>query len=137
MAKFNSYGFTDNGNYKKRSENIDENIDIYGGVQGHLLNTFFSGLYISSAELLQIGREMGFNNLSMTNRELLISEILSQAKKISQISLFARKLSILIDRRISEYRELVEAYPKGSEILLELIQKAISTKKLLLARLRD
>ncbi len=121
--------------YNKKEQ--DEIVSIYGGIEGHLLNTFFSGLYISSAELLKIGKEIGLNSLSMKNRELLIADILAESKRIANISLFAEKLSKLIDERIINYRELIETYPKGGHQLKDLIQKLLVTKRLILSRLRD
>ena len=109
----------------------------YSGIEQQLLNTFFSGVYISAKEFLDIGREMGYSDLAMKNRELLLKEIIARAEQEKRIEEFAKKIDILIGQRKKEYSNLIETYPKTSQLLSQLIHKATSTQRLIHHQIRS
>jgi len=116
---------------KSKREIEEERRNPYGGIERQLLNTFFSGIYISAKEFLDIGREMGFDGLALKNRELLIKEIVAQADREGRSGELAEKLNILITKRVKEYSKLMENYPKTTSQISQLIQKANATKRLI------
>ncbi len=73
---------------------------------------------------MDIGKELGIENLALKNRELLIKEIVSQAEKENKLSEFAQQLNKIIANRIKEYSKLIESYPKAVKPISQLIQKA-------------
>ncbi len=115
----------------------EERKSSYSGIEQQLLNTFFSGIYISAKEFLDIGREMGYSDLAMKNRELLLKEIIARAEQEKRIEEFAKKIDNLIGQRKKEYSSLIEAYPKTSQLLSQLIHKATSTQRLIYHQIRS
>jgi len=115
----------------------EERKSPYSGIEQQLLNTFFSGVYISAKEFLDIGREMGYSDLAMKNRELLLKEIIARAEQEKRIEEFAKKIDILIGQRKKEYSNLIETYPKTSQLLSQLIHKATSTQRLIHHQIRS
>lgn len=99
-------------------------------LENHFLNTFFSGLYLSAADFITIGRDNGVD-LQMHSREMLIKELLNQSDKIATIHNVIAALNQLIDERISTYHRLSLEYPGARVALAKLAQKANGTKALL------
>lgn len=99
-------------------------------LENHFLNTFFSGLYLSAADFITIGRENGLD-LQMHSREMLIKDLLNESDKIETISSVIAALNRLIDERISTYHRLSLEYPGARAALAKLAQKANGTKALL------
>lgn len=108
----------------------------YSGIERQLLNTYFSGIYISAKEFLDIGRELKMQGLALKSRELLINEIISRADADNKKAELISKLLIIISARVKEYQKLVDNYPKSVNIVSQLIQKANATKKLIQGMLR-
>jgi hypothetical protein len=121
--------------YEKR-KNDQEKSSPYSGVERHLLNTFFSGVYISAKDFVLVGRALGFEGLSLKNRELIIKDLIAKANSENRVTELAEEIVKIIDLRVSEYRELLENYPKTAPVLTPLVQKAISSKKLVFSTLR-
>lgn len=99
-------------------------------LENHFLNTFFSGLYLSAADFITIGRNNGVD-MQMHSREMLIKELLNHSDKIGTISDVIAALNRLIDERISAYHRLSLEYPGARTALAKLAQKANGTKALL------
>jgi len=108
----------------------------YSGIERQLLNTFFSGVYISAKDFLTIGRNMNMEGLALKNRELLVKEIIARANKNSQTAELVSQLIKIISLRISEYQNLLSNYPNNGAILSQMIQKSNATKKLIQNMLR-
>ena len=114
----------------------EERNNPYRGIEQQLLNTFFSGIYISAKEFLDIGREMGMDNLALKSRELLIKEIVSRADKNGQTPELVNRLVLIISSRIKEYQKLIDSYPKSVGIVSQLVQKANASKRLIQGMVR-
>jgi hypothetical protein len=109
----------------------EEEQSPYSGVERQLLNTFYSGLYISAKELLDLGRESGVDNIALKSRELLLKEIFSQSHKNGNVAEVMRRLRLLVDKRVAEYQSLFQKYPNSRGVILPLLQKAHGTKRVL------
>ncbi len=116
---------------KTKRERNEEQSNPYSGVERQLLNTFFSGLYISAKDFLNLGRKMGFDGLALKSRELLIKEIIARSEKEGRTGEFSQNIVIIIDERIAQYSKLVENYPRSLSQISQLIQKANATKRVL------
>jgi len=101
----------------------------FASMEKYLLNTFFSGLYISSADLMKIAADMGIP-MQMNSRELQIKELLNKSYDSNKTAMAISLLNKLIDERIQEYRRLSLDYPAAKGALSTLLQKANDTKNL-------
>jgi hypothetical protein len=108
----------------------EEKQSPYSGIERQLLNTFFSGIYFSAKEFVELGKELNLD-LPVKGRELVLKKIIAEVSKKGEIPLFVEKLSAMIDRRKGEYEALLQNYPESRDSLFPLIQKTVSTKKLL------
>ncbi|MGD9970505.1 MAG: hypothetical protein AB7S65_08610 [Sulfuricurvum sp.] len=99
-------------------------------LENHFLNTFFSGLYLSAADFIAIGKESGLE-LEMHSREMLIKDLLNESDKSGTLAKVIASLNHLIDERINAYHRLSLDYPGASAALSRLAQKATGTKSLL------
>jgi len=108
----------------------------YSGIERQLLNTFFSGIYISAKDFLTIGRNMNMEGLALKNREILVKEIIARANKSSQTAELVSQLIKIISLRILEYQNLLSNYPNNTAIISQMIQKANATKRLIQNMLR-
>ena len=99
-------------------------------LENQFLNTFFSGLYLSAADFIAIGKEHGLA-LEMHSREMLIKDLLNESDKLGTLSGVIADMNRLIDDRISTYHRLSLEYPGARAALSRLAQKASGTKSLL------
>jgi hypothetical protein len=99
-------------------------------LENHFLNTFFSGLYLSAADFIAIGRANGLD-LRMHSREMLVKDLLNESNKQGTLSGVIASLNTLIDERISVCHRLSLEYPSARIPLAKLAQKANGTKALL------
>jgi len=102
----------------------------FTALENHLLNTFFSGLYLSQNDLIGIAKKVDIE-LDMNTREMLIKNLLNESERNHCIADVTALLYQLIDQRIQAYHQLSLDYPASHSILATLAQKANSTKTLL------
>jgi hypothetical protein len=102
----------------------------FTALENHFLNTFFSGIYITAKEFIEIGAKVGIK-LGMNSRELLIKELLNKSDENGTIHQCVELLNTLIQGRIYKYSSLGINYPGATEMLSKLAQKATATKSLL------
>ena len=113
---------------KKRRYESDRS--KFTALENHFLNTFFSGLYISSGELIALGKSVGLT-MEMNSREKLIKELLNQSHDAGTLPQVIAALNKIIDARIGEYHRLSLEYPEAHAPMAKLAQKANGTKSLL------
>ena len=99
----------------------------YASIEKYLLNTFFSGLYISSADLMKIAADISIP-MQMNSREFQIKELLNKSYDSGKADAAINLLTELIDERVQEYHRLGLDYPAAKEQLNTLIQKANKIK---------
>jgi hypothetical protein len=99
-------------------------------LENHFLNTFFSGLYLSAADFITIGRENGIE-LQMHSREMLIKDLLNQSDENGRLADTIASLNRIIDDRIGVCHRLSLEYPGARAALAKLAQKSAGTKALL------
>lgn len=104
-------------------------------LENHFLNTFFSGLYLSAADLITIGNANGIE-LHMHSREMLIKDLLNESNKKGSLQGVIASLNALIDERISACHRLSIDYPAARNALAKLAQKATGSKALLAREMR-
>ncbi len=102
----------------------------FTALENHFLNTFFSGLYFSSADLIAIGKKVDLP-MHMNSRERLIKDLLNKSHEAGNLPQVIVLLNAMIDERITKYHRLSLDYPGAREPLAKLAQKATGTKNLL------
>jgi len=102
----------------------------FTALENNFLNTFFSGLYISANEFINIGKQLDIP-MGMNSRELLIKELLNKSDADNKLEEVVSLLNKLIEDRIAYYHALSRDYPSVTPLLSSLAQKANATKSLL------
>ncbi len=98
---------------------------LYEGVENHLLSLFYSGVYITNSEIIEIGRSIGLN-LPMKERSALLKQILRHAHESGETSKILESFIYLLNRRIEDYKKLAQSFPEASVLIKEWIHKADS-----------
>lgn len=99
-------------------------------LENHFLNTFFSGLYLSAADLIAIGKANGVE-LHMHSREMLIKDLLNESNNKGTLQGVIASLNTLIDERVNACHRLSLDYPAARSALAKLAQKGTGSKALL------
>ena len=102
----------------------------FTALENNLLNTFFSGLYLSSADLMNIAKKVDIP-MQMNARDRQIKDLLNKSYDAGTLTRVIELLNSIIDERIQEYHRLSLDYPATREPLVKLAQKANATKSLL------
>ncbi len=102
----------------------------FTALENHFLNTFFSGIYISANEFIEVAKQVDLE-LSMNSRELLIKELLNKSDAKGSLEQTIALLNALVQQRVEKYNELSRDYPGANMVLAQLSQKANATKSLL------
>lgn len=102
----------------------------YESLEKQLLSLFFSGIYISSHDIRQLGVKIGIE-LPVKDRNILLSRLFGDANKENKnIELYAA-ISDFIKSRAREYTALGNNYPHTKPLVSKWLQKAKSTDLLI------
>ena len=102
----------------------------FTALENQFLNTFFSGIYISAREFIEIAKKVGIS-LDMNSRELLIKELLNKSEANATLLQTVELLSQLINDSVHRYNTLSRDYTGSAQMLAKLSHKAMSTNSLL------
>jgi predicted small metal-binding protein len=95
-----------------------------------LLTLFFSGVYISSYDMLHIAKALGYEHPSK-NRELILKNLFAHCEAENKMTQLMQKLIQLLQKRVKHYKVLSDNYPNICEVSALWIQKANTMIKLL------
>ncbi|MCK9161811.1 MAG: hypothetical protein ACOX39_08330 [Arcobacteraceae bacterium] len=95
-----------------------------------LLTLFFSGVYISSKDLLDIAQALDIQ-IPAKSRELLLKNIFAKASEDGKISQLYDLLIALLQQRVYEYKSLTINYPHIQIVSHNWINKAGALIRLL------
>lgn len=104
-------------------------------IENHFLNTFFSGVYLSAGDLIDIAKKNEIE-LSMNSREILIKDLLNKADENEKLNSVITTILTIIDERINELHRLSLEYPQSRNPLATLAQKCVGSKSLLAREMR-
>ncbi|MBD3823157.1 MAG: hypothetical protein IE916_01430 [Epsilonproteobacteria bacterium] len=102
----------------------------FTALENQLLNTFFSGVYISANEIISIGKKVDLE-LDMNSRELLIKELLNKSDANGKLQECAGLLDALLQERVHQYHMLSRDYNGAASELAALATKTNATRTLL------
>jgi hypothetical protein len=95
-----------------------------------LLTLFFSGVYISSYDMLHMAKTLGYEYPSK-NRELILKNLFAHCEAENKMIQLMQKLIQLLQERVTQYKALTHNYPNICEVSALWIQKANTMIKLL------
>lgn len=101
----------------------------YESLEKQLLALFYSGVYISSNDLIEISKKLNYN-LPLKERNVLLQKLMGDAKKDNKLIEFLGYLRDLLKVRGVSYVKLGEKYPYAQKIIGSWLQKAKSTDRL-------
>ncbi len=107
-----------------------EEVSKHQNIINQLLTLFFSGVYITSWDMLEIAKALDFDFPSK-NRELILKNLFLHYEKENKIPQLTQQLSLLLYDRIAQYNTLTQHYPNICEVSSLWIQKAHTMIKLL------
>ncbi len=117
-------------------QNPDTLPPAYESVESRLLALFYSGVYITNTEIVEIGKELGLD-LPMKDRTALLKHLMRHAHDNGETPRMLKGFIALLKKRIAAYRDLAESFPEASDLVGEWIHKANSTILLLQREMRS
>ncbi len=102
----------------------------YESLEKHILSVYHSGVYISSHDLVEIGKTLGYD-LPLKERDILLRKMLGDAKKNGKLTELLGQLSLLLKRRAQIYTQLGNANIPAREVISQWLHKAKSTDLLI------
>ena len=113
-----------------RADKYESDRSKFKALENHLLNTFFSGIYLSASEFIEIANKVDIQ-LDMNTREMLIKNLLNISYEENKLAQVMAYLSKKIDERVQEYHQLALSYPHANSKMAHLASRANATKALL------
>ena len=108
----------------------------YEGVERHLMAVFYSGVYITNADIVEVGKKLGLD-LPLKDRMALLKQLMRHAHDNNLKTQLMQGFLDVINRRANAYRQLLQDFPDAAAVLEPMIQKARSTALLLQREMRS
>lgn len=108
----------------------------YETLEKQLLSLFFSGIYISSHDIKQLGAKIGIE-LPIKDRNILLSRLFGDANKENKNKELYMAISDFIKSRAMQYMVLGNNYPHTKPLISKWLQKAKSTDLLLKREMKN
>ncbi len=109
----------------------------YEGVERQLMALFYSGVYITNADIVRVAETLGFEGYGLKDRISLLKDLMHEAHESGRKAAMMQAFMTILQERAQAYQELVHAYPAASQILGDMIQKARATAMLLQREMRS
>lgn len=104
-------------------------------LQKKLLTLFFSGIYITSKDLLDIAQKLEIE-LPSKDREILMKYLFQEVQKTNQVDIFLSLIVELINTRLEAYKKLTIAFPALAKLSTNWMNRANSLKAIIFAQKR-
>lgn len=95
-----------------------------------LLTLFFSGIYITTSDLLRIAKKLGFE-MPSKSREIILKNLFAQSEKESKSWLLYDELITLLQSRVLKYREITTSFPAIQSVSGQWARKSNTIIRLL------
>jgi hypothetical protein len=119
---------------RKQHENVLP--PAYEGVERHLMAVFYSGVYITGADIVKVGKSLGLD-LPMKDRMALLKQIMHHAHENNMKPQMMQGFIQLLQERAKTYNDLAQNFPTAAPLIQKWIQKARSTALLLQREMRS
>jgi hypothetical protein len=119
-------------------ERKNENLlpPAYEGVERQLMAVFYSGVYITNADIAEVGKRLGLE-LPLKDRMALLKQLMRHAHDHGKKAELMQGFVDILQERARTYRQLAQDFPRASKLLEEMIQKARATAMLLQREMRS
>lgn len=107
-----------------------QEVNKYQHLINQLLTLFFSGVYITSQEMIDLAANLGIE-LPSKNRELILKNLFLEAEQRGQLEPLLDGFIMLLQERIQQYNALNRDYTGIQEIASVWIHKANTMIRLL------
>jgi len=114
----------------KQGRKHEDRQSEYETLEKQLLSLFHSGIYISSFDVIKIGKTIGLD-MPFKDRDILLKSLFSQAKKEDKFQEALRQLGLFLKERANAYTVLGNEYPHARPLISSWLQKAKATDSLL------
>ncbi|RXJ55460.1 hypothetical protein [Candidatus Marinarcus aquaticus] len=108
----------------------NQEVNKYQYLINQLLTLFFSGVYITSQEMIDLAANLGIE-LPSKSRELILKNLFLEAEQRGQLESLLDGLIMLLQERIQQYNALNRDYAGIQEIASVWIHKANTMIRLL------
>ncbi|SFO91356.1 hypothetical protein [Hydrogenimonas thermophila] len=119
---------------RKHNENVLP--PAYEGVERHLMALFYSGVYVTNADIVKVGKLLGLE-LPLKDRMALLKQIMHHAHENNMKSQMMQGFMQLLQERTKIYNDLAQNFPTAAPLIQQWIQKARSTIMLLQREMRS
>jgi len=119
---------------RKHNENVLP--PAYEGVERHLMALFYSGVYVTNADIVKVGKLLGLE-LPLKDRMALLKQLMHHAHENSMKPKMMQGFIELLKERTKVYNNLAQNFPTTAPIIQQWIQKARSTIMLLQREMRS
>ncbi len=120
----------------KQRENNNILPPAYEGVERHLMAVFYSGVYVTNADIVKVGKSLGLD-LPMKDRMALLKQIMRHAYENNMKAQMMQGFIQLLQERTKTYHTLAQNFPAAAPLMQQWIQKARSTTLLLQREMRS
>ena len=119
------------------SQKYNENVlpSAYEGVERHLMALFYSGVYVTNADIAKVAKSLGLD-LPLKDRVALLKQIMHYAHENNIKPQMMQGFIELLQERAKTYNDLVQNFPSAAPLIQNWIQKARSTILLLQREMR-
>jgi hypothetical protein len=120
------------------SQQHNENVlpPAYEGVERHLMALFYSGVYVTNADIVKVGKLLGLE-LPLKDRMALLKQIMHHAHENNMKPQMMQGFIQLLQERTKIYNDLAQNFPSSAPLIQQWIQKARSTIMLLQREMRS
>ncbi|MCF6201178.1 MAG: hypothetical protein L3J42_03485, partial [Hydrogenimonas sp.] len=100
----------------KRNENILP--PAYEGVERHLSALFYSGVYITNADIVEVAKDIGLE-LPMKDRNALLKHVMRYAHENGKKSELMQSFAKLLANRVERYKDLSKNFSDSNPLIKE------------------
>jgi len=119
---------------RKHNENVLPS--AYEGVERHLMALFYSGVYVTNADIVKVGKLLGLY-LPLKDRMALLKQLMHHAHENNMKPQMMQGFIELLQERTKIYNDLAQNFPTTAPLIQQWIQKARSTIMLLQREMRS
>lgn len=108
----------------------------YEGIERQLMAVHYCGVYLTNADMVEVGKKMGLE-LGLKERMSLLKDLMHEAHESGKKGEMIQGFIEILQKRARAYQEQAQQFPEAAELLQSMIQKARATAMLLQREMRS
>ncbi|WP_457596090.1 hypothetical protein [Hydrogenimonas sp.] len=108
----------------------------YDSVERQLMALFYSGVYITNADIVRVGKKLGLD-LPLKDRIALLKQLMRHAHDNDCKPRMLQGFVEILQERAQAYNALAQNFPAAAPLIGQWIQKARATAMLLQREMRS